>query len=222
MALHAGERKAAHAEEHLVRLPVRSRRTMARSGTGLVEASVFCPLLARSVPLDLCEHCTRCRRVEYQGSGAIACDIELPRDDGQPRVDVAEAAARTFVGQVMTMEVVCVHEDVSAALVVELLHAGADCLPVVTSGGRLVGVVCPRVLLRAWPSSAEPPTAGALARPAPEVLGETTPLSLAIGALARAGDVPLPVVSAAGAVTGLLSPADVVRWMSVRMGYGTP
>jgi CBS-domain-containing membrane protein len=203
----------------LVRLPVRSRRTLTRDGKSVVERSVFCPLLARSVPLDLCVHCTRCRTVEVAEHGPIACDLTRPRDDGNPRVDVAEAAARAFVGEVMSLELLCVQDDVSTELAIEVLHAGSCCVPVVTQGGRLVGVVCPGTLLRVWRTQGKPGTAGELARTPGEKLEEGMPLSLAIGALARSTESVLPVVSSAGAVMGLLGSNDVVRWAAGRMGY---
>jgi CBS domain-containing protein len=201
-----------------VRLPVHTRRTVESRGASSVEALVFCPLLARSVPLDLCVHCTRFLEAE-EGKGAITCDIAMPRDDGRERVDVAEAAARTFVGEIMTPQPVCVREDVAGELVIAMLHANRSCVPVVTPAGGLVGVVCSGALFRVQRSGSKPPTARELARPIEPVLAEDMPLSLAIGVLSESGERELPVVSAAGAVTGMLSASDVLSWMARRLGY---
>jgi CBS-domain-containing membrane protein len=202
-----------------VRLPVHTRRTVETRGASSVEALVFCPLLARSVPLDLCVHCTRFRE-KHEDDATIACDIELPRDDGRERVDVAEAAARTFVGEVVTREPICVREDVAGELVLAMLHANRTCVPVVTPAGGLVGVVCCGALFRVQRSGQKPPAARDLARPVDQALTEDMPLSVAIGVLAACGERELPVVSTAGAVTGLLSASDVLAWMANRMGYG--
>lgn len=201
-----------------VRIPVHTRRTVESRGASCVDTLVFCPLLARSVPLDLCIHCTRFRQKE-EGDAAITCDIELPRDDGRERVDVAEAAARTFVGEVATREPICVREDVAGELVLAMLHANRTCVPVVTAAGGLVGVVCSGALFRVQRSGEKPPTARDLARPIEPALSEDMPLSVAIGVLASSGERELPVVSAAGAVTGVLSASDVLSWMAKRLGY---
>lgn len=205
-------------EREPVHLPVRTRRTVECAGPGRVETEVFCPLLARSTALDLCEHCTRHRRVE-NGGAAIVCDIELARDDDPDDVDLAEAAASTYVGEILPLEPTCVREDVSAELVLAVLNANRRCVPVVTAGGGLVGVVCPGAIFRGAPGAGARPTARDLARPIAVVLTEDTLLAVAIGVLAHSGEPELPVLSSTGAVTGMLRCADVVSWMAGHMRY---
>jgi len=202
-----------------VRLPVRTRRALSSDGASHVEALVFCPLLRRSLPFDLCAHCTRCAAVALEHDGSIECRIALPRDDGSPRIDVAEAAARACVGEVLSREVACVQADVPAELALELLDAGAPCVPVVSSGGRLLGVIRAATTLCASAGGEREPMAGDLAAPAQGLLSEGTPLSIAIGVLARSSEAALPVVTSAGAVVGVLRPTDVLRWVARRMGY---
>jgi hypothetical protein len=202
-----------------VRLLVRTRRTLGSDGSSEVDSMVFCPLLARSVPTDLCEHCTR---FVTRGPRAVNCRIELPRDDGRERVDVAEAAARTLVGEVMSRDAVVVREDAPVALAVALVDGGSPVVPVVAGQARLVGVITPEIAMRSLHDQARPHAAGPLATQPETVLGEATPVSLALGALAVARDCAVPVVSAAGAVVGTLSQRDLVGWVARRMGYEEP
>jgi CBS-domain-containing membrane protein len=189
-------------------------------GASTIESNVFCPLLARSTPLDRCGHCKRRRQVE-NGGAAIVCDIDLPRHDGDSPGDWAEAAARTNVGELVSLESTCVHEDVAGDLVVAVLNANRRCVPVVTASGGLVGIVCPGALFRGAPAGSAMPTARDLARPIDVVLTEDMPLSVAIGVMAHSREAELPVLSSAGAVTGMLRSADVVSWMAARLGYAT-
>lgn len=207
------------AERQPVHLPVRARLTVRGAGASTIESNVFCPLLARSTPLDLCAHCTRRRHAE-EGGAAIVCDIDVPPDDGDSQADWAEAAARTRVGELVSLEATCVREDVAGDLVIAVLNANRRCVPVVTASGGLVGVVCPGALFRGAPAGGAAPTARDLARPIGVVLTEDMPLSVAIAKMARSREPELPVVSSAGVVTGMLRAADVVGWMAARLGYG--
>lgn len=200
----------------VVRLPVRTRRQLVGAGEAQVESLIFCPLLARSLPVDLCGQCTR---VESAGTESFSCRIELPRDDGRPRVDVAEAAARTYVGEVMGRDSVVVRDDAPVEVAVDLIQQGASCVAVVGATGGLVGVVRPRALLRELRSGRRFVTVAEAAEVTDETLGEALPLSMAMAVLADSGDSGLPVLSDAGAVVGSLSASDVVRWVAGRMGY---
>ncbi len=196
----------------MVHLPIRSRRTVHRDGSSRAESFVFCPLLARSTPTELCTHCTRVESVTQQ---AMTCRIELPRDDGRPRVDVSEAAARTYVGEALRLETVCVRDDASLELALGLLD-GNGCVPVVADSGRLVGVVRPGTGRGVEPART---TAASGADPVGDTLPEAMPLSLAIVVVARAARQPLPVLTPAGSVVGAFGALDIVRWVSRRMGY---
>ena len=203
-------------ENGVVRLPVRTRRALTPDGSAERDAIVFCPLLARSMPIDLCAHCTR---AEAQTEDAFLCRIQLPRDDGRPRVDVSEAAARTYVGEVLARETVCVREDASMEVVMGLLADGAACVPVVSESGRLMGVARRGATSYRSPEEARAIRAGVGAGPVGVTLPESLPLSMAIAVIARTEEQPLPVLSEAGAVVGALSAVDIVRWVARRMGY---
>ncbi len=200
----------------LVQLPVRTTRRLARDGSSAVASLVFCPLLARSLPTELCAQCTR---VESAGTETFTCRIDLPRDDGRPRVDVAEAAARTYVGELLPPETIALHETAGAHLAVALIDQGEHCVPVVSDAGRLLGVIRPRAVLWSWRDAESSPTAGAVAEATSETLAESLPLSMAMAVLAVARDAVLPVLTEAGAVVGALSAADILRWVARRMGY---
>jgi CBS domain-containing protein len=172
---------------------------------------VFCPLLARSVPPDICGHCTH---AVSRTEDSVSCRIERPRDEGRPRVDVAEAAARTHVGEVLDRETVCVREDTYLEVAFGLLADGAACVPVVSDSGRLVGMVRPGAA-----ASDGSVLAGQSAGPVGVAVPESLPVSMAIAVLARSDGQPLAVLSEAGAVVGVLGAVDVVRWLATRMGY---
>ena len=201
-------------EKGIVRLPVRTRRVLSRDGSSERESLVFCPLLARSMPVDLC---AQCPRAEALSEDACTCRIELPRDDGRPRVDVSEAATRTYVGDLLERETVCVREDARIELALGVLADGAPYVPVVSRAGRLVGIVRRNTVREV--NGARSITAGDGAGPVGVTLPESLPLSMAIAVIAGTEELPLPVLSEAGSLVGSMGAVDIVRWVAKRMGY---
>jgi hypothetical protein len=100
-----------------VRLMVRRNRTLQSDGTGEEEEVVTCPVRGCSTGLGECARCTR-HRPAQDTAATILCEIEAPRDDDDARVDVAEAAAITRVGELVSRAAVCVQHDVSADLAI--------------------------------------------------------------------------------------------------------
>ena len=171
---------------------------------------------------------------------AVPAEVELP-----PRVDPAVAA-------VMTSHVVCVSADLSLdALTILMLEKGISGVPVVNEEGKPVGVVSKTDLLRRRGSDLEagevdagPVQAGGydidlgpgfhLTRLAEEIvedvmmpmaftITETSPVSQAAALMAHEGVHRLVVVGArSGAVVGILSAIDLLRWMAREHGYAVP
>jgi CBS domain-containing protein len=129
------------------------------------------------------------------------------------RADVAEAAARTVVADVVSPESLCVRADAPVALLGRRAPVTAACVPVVSKDDRLQGVLGADVA-----ALAGAPSAGDLAAAPTSVLVDAMPLSLAVECLAEAPRGALPVVSETGFVAGILTSHDVVRWLARQIG----
>jgi CBS domain-containing protein len=133
------------------------------------------------------------------------------------------------VEELMTRDVYCVGEEMLAEELAELFATRkVSGVPVVDEDGRLVGVVSRSDLLRAPEDEEHPPvlhperagaTASELMNPAPLSVreGATVPYAAAVMAAARVHRV--LVVSPKGAVVGILTALDVVRWVARKAGY---
>ena len=133
------------------------------------------------------------------------------------------------VDEVMTRDVVSVRPDTSVETLAELmLEHRISGLPVVDGAGRLVGLVSKTDLVRAQNSDGEADSA-VLPRGVHEVSGATVAdlmsprvlcvrtgaqLSEAARLMVDAGVHRLPVISRGGALQGMVSTSDVVRWVA--------
>ncbi len=156
------------------------------------------------------------------------------------------------VSSVMTSHVVCVSPELSLdALTLMMLERGISGAPVVDEKGKPLGVVSKTDLLRRQGSALEaaevdagPVKAGGyeldlgaglhLTRLAEEIvedimmpmaftIAETAPISQAAALMAHEGVHRLVVIGArSGAVVGILSAIDLLRWMARQHGYAVP
>ncbi|HEY8086829.1 MAG TPA: CBS domain-containing protein [Polyangiaceae bacterium] len=208
-------------ENEAAQLPVRMRRTACEDGSSRVERFVHCAVRGGSVPLDECSCCPRLVSTHFTAhDGLVECTGSAPRSERPARVDVAEAAARTLVGELVAREVACVTSSAPLEAAAALLEEGAGAVPVVGPDGKLRGVVCSEQLLRLGHEGGWATLTAADAMIVPShVLAEASPLSIALALLADARERALPVVSETGAVVGVLSGRDVVRWLARTVGY---
>jgi CBS domain-containing protein len=132
------------------------------------------------------------------------------------------------VDEVMTRDVVSVRPDTSVETLAELmLERNISGLPVVDAEGRLVGLVSKTDLVRA--QNAPDDGSVSLPRGVHEVSGATVAdlmsprvlcvrtgaqLSEAARLMVDAGVHRLPVISRGGALQGMVSTSDVVRWVA--------
>jgi CBS domain-containing protein len=130
------------------------------------------------------------------------------------RADVAEAAARTVVADVVSPDSLCVRADAPVVLLGRRAPVTTACVPVVSKDDRLQGVLGADVAPLAGGQCA-----GELAAAPTAVLVDAMPLSVAVECLAEAPHGALPVVSGTGFVTGILTSHDVVRWLARQIGY---
>jgi CBS domain-containing protein len=139
------------------------------------------------------------------------------------------------IGDVMTRDVVCVTEDLDIdALFALLLQRNINSVPVVDDRGRPIGVASKTDLVR-WsfdrgddsellPVDARTPdlpvrrlpraTVGDIMMPLAFTLVEHAPLSYAVALMSVEDIHQVPIVSRDGAVVGMISALDVVRWIA--------
>jgi CBS domain-containing protein len=200
-------------KETVVRLAVRTRRTLGADGSCPPSRWVFCRSRGRSVNLSVCEACPHVRALPDARGERLEC-VGMAPTKIAPRADVAEAAARAVVADVVGPESLCVSADAPVALLGRRAPVTTGWLPVVSKDGRLQGVLDADVAPLAGRQ-----IAGELAAAPPAVLVDAMPLSVAIECLAEAPRGALPVVSETGFVVGTLTSHDVVRWLAQQIGY---
>lgn len=145
-----------------------------------------------------------------------------PREEllTRPRVDVAEAAARVGLGDILPRETTCVRADVRVRAATALLVEGrVRALPAVDDARRLVGIVSKTDVLRDTAPRRPPHTVRAIMTPVVRGLPEHAPVAYAISLMAFDGLHEVPVVDAAGRVLGMISAIDALRWVSRAHGY---
>jgi CBS domain-containing protein len=166
--------------------------------------SVFCEHRASSVPLERCTSCRRfvtCAEAFAGASSTLTCRMH----DGPAPSDPDAAFS---VGSTMIQEVVCAEPDVPLAEVRALLPAGSDVVPVVSTDGRLRGVVLVQRPLRGPLSELLP--MGELMTGTPAVVEESTPLAAALRSMALGRLRRLIVVQSDQRVIGVLRDVDAM------------
>jgi CBS domain-containing protein len=143
--------------------------------------------------------------------------------DDVPAFPMSSTALQTPISEIMSREVICVGPETSLSGLTEvLILKGISGVPVVDADGRPLGVASKTDVLRC------PATEGETAR-AKDVM---TPVTLAMPAhasVARAAALMsyervhrVVVVAPSGAIVGLVSTMDVLRWLARNDGYAVP
>jgi CBS-domain-containing membrane protein len=155
--------------------------------------------------------------------GSVGC---LVGDDGLPhgRVDVAEAAVRVRLGDVIGLDTTCVRSDVTIDAVVDLLVENRlRALPVVDGVRRLVGIVSKTDLLRRrGAGKAKMKTVADVMTPVVHGLPEDAPVAYAISLMAFEGLHEVPIVDADNHVIGMITATEALRWVAHALGYVVP
>jgi CBS-domain-containing membrane protein len=127
---------------------------------------------------------------------------------------------RTNVGDVMSRRVTCVAPDASWTSIEELLlEHDNEALVVTDDLSRPLGLVSKTDLLRGLHVDDARGSANEIMTPVANAILETAPLSFALAALGQKRVERAPVVRADGAIVGMLSATDAVRWMAREFGY---
>jgi CBS domain-containing protein len=206
-------------------LPIHRRMVLSGDGSCATAEAVFCPIREQSIATHACVHCPRVVSVDRTRDGSVVCESSAMwqrRGD----TDLAEAAARVRLGELMRGRAVAVREDVDVETLERLiLDERLGCVPVTGPHGEVIGIVSATDLLsRAADGTAEvpPATARDVMTPGPRCLPEDARLSQAIALMALEGIAHVPVVDGLGVLVGVVNEGDAVRWMAQRMGYVVP
>lgn len=174
------------------------------------------------VPLAECASCARCVALPVDPTAEDAEVLCRPGAPSPPAVrrrdlDLVETALRTAVGAVVAGDVLVLQAGVDAEAAAAAMDArGLTAVAVVDELARPLGL-----LARSALSAAGSPNllVGELVRPFDATLLEDTPLLLALPALLGQEPTLAPIVDPAGELVGVLSPADVVRWLARGAGF---
>src|ERR1019366_1070992 len=136
----------------LLKLPIRTNEVFSGDKGREEIGTVSCSHRSTATPVEDCKICPFARAVEKD---AVVCmRAPLPTSersaiDHDPRADIALAAARTLVRNILPRNVTCVRGDVSIEMCAALLlERKLLCLPVIDAANKLIGIVSKSDLLR--------------------------------------------------------------------------
>jgi CBS domain-containing protein len=200
-------------------LPIRTRRTLAGDGEVTTTRTVFCPRHVEAVALALCGECPRCDEI---GERAVICTPDPPPSTMRRalrRHDILMSAAdRVAIGEVMSRDVACVRDDVSIESLAALLRdREIGAVPVVDGDGIPIGIVSKSDLIRERDELDF--TVADVMTPMAFTLREDDPLAQAAAVMTVEQVHHLPIVAADGAVVGMLSSLDFVRWVAAQSAF---
>ncbi|MFO0618904.1 MAG: CBS domain-containing protein [Polyangiaceae bacterium] len=229
---------------HLSRLPVRSQTTIGADGERETEHRVYCEVREATVDVDICANCARAREVPTEllarrpadPKAHVACVTgKAPLHE---LLDVSARAHALPLAQFMRRTSVSVAADANLETVERVVLEGDnDAVVVVGADHAPIGIITKTDLL--WrlyderdtsePDPPAPPergmhvapptvTASDVMTPLVHALPDDATLSVGVGLLALGGMGQVPVVSRSNEVVGILSNADIVRWLAGELG----
>jgi CBS domain-containing protein len=226
-------------------LPIHRRQTIGAGGAVVEAMTVACPRQANSIPLDECLFCEFCGGVDPALAGrepTLECGYRSSRR--LPRKTHLISAEDTQVSAVMTATVACVRPELdldSAARL--LLEMGIGGLPVVDGEGRPIGVLSKTDLVRhryedcdvsvmnpgeasklgpGFHTEAVPLSVEDVMTPVAFDVLESTSIADASALMAYESVHRVPVVNEEGAVVGIVTALDLVRWLAEVGGHRVP
>jgi CBS domain-containing protein len=209
------------------RLPVRSCRVVGLEDVVETHHTVQCPWRQHSASFSRCCGCSHMASIDVDPDGKHgAVECLAGSDHGLPhgRVDVAEAAVRVRLGDVLGLDTTCVRSDVKIETVIDLLlDDGIRALPVVDETRRLVGIVSKTDLLRPrGTGDSKTKVVADIMTSVVHGLPEDAPVAYAISLMAFEGLHEVPVVDQESHVIGMVTATDALRWVAKALGYVVP
>jgi CBS domain-containing protein len=222
----------------MVEQPAPSRNPIAyvriQRGDGEVERHgyVFCTRQGASVSTSECARCPQFVKVTpglQEDDAEVHCVGPAPGlcenlDDAVPLT-----VRRLRVSALMTRNVVSVRPDLSLDAVSALfLETGLKAVPVIDRDGGLLGFISePEVMLaihvtRSGGRAERPPIVGDVLLSFAVALPETASVTQAAAVMAFEGQQRVAIVSASGALVGILSASDVMYWLARSDGHVLP
>jgi CBS domain-containing protein len=160
----------------------------------------------------------------FRGHGSHSVRVPICQTDGEGMPQVPTIADLISVRQIMSREVVCAREDLDAGALIDLMmRRRIGCVPVVDERGRPIGMVTKTdvveqqltATLHGTPPAA---TAGALMMPLAITLDEHATVAHAAAMMAVEDFHHVAIVSDGGALIGVISTMDIVRWLAANDG----
>jgi CBS domain-containing protein len=208
------------------RLPVRSCRVLGAGDAVETTHTVPCPRRQQSTLLAHCCGCVHRASIDVETDGKHGTVECLAGDEHEPhgRVDVAEAAVRVRLGDVIGTDTTCVRGDVTIDEVTSLfVESRLRAVSVVDESRRLLGIVSKTDLLRENGNAKTRKRAVAtIMTPVVHGLPEDAPVAYAISLMAFEDLHEVPVVDLNSRVIGMITATDALRWVAQALGYLVP
>ncbi len=205
-------------------LSVGTRRTLDGDGRVAHSLSVRCPRREGAVGLATCLRCADCDGlVRSRGGDLLLCAV-----GGEEAPAPLAIAERVSLAEIMTRDVICVRDDVSAeSLAALLIDLGITGAPVVNERGHPIGVVSRSDLVqleldRAGSESPGGDKVREFMMPIAFTLPESASIAHAAALMAYENVHRIPVVASDGSVVGIIAALDILRWLAVNAGFALP
>lgn len=160
----------------------------------------------------------------FRGHGSHIVRVPICDSDAEGTLQVPTIADRISVRRVMSREVVCAREDLDVGALVDLMvRRRIGCVPVVDERGRPIGMVTKTDVVEQQLAAMlhhTPPavTAGDLMMPLAITLDEHATIAHAAAMMAVEDFHHVAIVSEGGALIGVISTMDIVRWLAANDG----
>lgn len=160
----------------------------------------------------------------FRGRGSQMVRVPICETEGEGLLQVPTIADLVPVRRIMSRDVVCAREDLDVGALVDLMvRRRIGCVPVIDERGRPIGMVTKTDVVEqrlAAIAHGGPPamTAGELMMPLAITLDEHATVAHAAAMMAVEDFHHVAIVSDGGALIGVVSTMDIVRWLAANDG----